>query len=150
MATDAVLALFANNNPSTNVLKLTTDQQAIDSAQQLVEAAVGVTEAVRANMQAAIVQAEGLLKVRNTPLDYSLFADDADITSTAITGIMGQGITSVRLLIDGAVKANGTLNADGSYSIPTNDFITQGSKVEVAGYNGTAEVARKNSKSQQQ
>ncbi|MBC6315905.1 hypothetical protein [Listeria grandensis] len=42
MASDAVVALFANNNPSTNVLKLTTDQQAIDSAQQLVDAAVGL------------------------------------------------------------------------------------------------------------
>ncbi|MBC1937755.1 hypothetical protein HCA69_15405 [Listeria grandensis] len=143
MASDAVLALFANNNPSTNVLKSTTDQQAIDAAQQLVDAAVGITETVRSNMQASIVQAKDLLKVRNTPLDYSLLADDADITSTAITGIMGQGVTSVRLLIDGVVKATGTLNADGTYSIPTNDFITQGSKVEVAGYNGTTEVARK-------
>ncbi|MBC6315904.1 immunoglobulin-like domain-containing protein [Listeria grandensis] len=98
---------------------------------------------MRANMQAAIVQAKDLLKVRNTPLDYNLLADDADITSATITGTVGKGITSVRLLIDDVVKANGTLNADGTYSIPTNDFITQGSKVEVAGYNGTNEVARK-------
>ncbi|WP_036066937.1 immunoglobulin-like domain-containing protein [Listeria grandensis] len=143
IATDAVLALFANNNPSTNVLKLTTDQQAIDAAQQLVNVAVDITETVRGNMHASINQAKDLLKIRNTPVDYSLFAEDADITSAAITGIMGQGITSVRLLIDGVVKANGTLNTDGTYSIPTNDFITQGSKVEVAGYNGTTEVARK-------
>ncbi|MBC1457600.1 toxin Cry1Ac domain D-VI-related protein [Listeria newyorkensis] len=142
MATDAVLALFANNNPSTNVLKLTTDQQAIDSAQQLVDVAVDITETVRGNMQTAINQAKNLLKIRNTPADYSLFADDADITSVAITGIIGKGITSVQLLIDGTVEATGTLNTDGTYSITTNDFITQGSKVEVAGYNGAAEVAR--------
>ncbi|KGL45928.1 hypothetical protein EP56_03440 [Listeriaceae bacterium FSL A5-0209] len=143
MASDAVVALFANNNPSTNVLKVTTDQQAIDSAQQLVNLAVGITEDVRANMQVAIDQAKDLLKIRNTPADYSLFADDADITSVAITGIMGKGITSVRLLIDGVAKATGTLHPDGTYSISTNDFITQGSKVEVAGYNGTSEVSRK-------
>ncbi|WP_222101642.1 immunoglobulin-like domain-containing protein, partial [Paenilisteria newyorkensis] len=143
MASDAVVALFANNNPSTNVLKVTTDQQAIDSAQQLVNLAVGITEDVRANMQVAIDQAKDLLKIRNTPADYSLFADDADITSVAITGIMGKGITSVRLLIDGVAKATGTLHPGGTYSISTNDFITQGSKVEVAGYNGTSEVSRK-------
>lgn len=31
-ATDAISALFANNNPSTNVLKTTTNQQTIDAA----------------------------------------------------------------------------------------------------------------------
>ncbi|MBC1937348.1 hypothetical protein HCA69_13275 [Listeria grandensis] len=135
------MGLFANNNPSTNVLKPTTDQQAIDDAQKLVDGVADAT--VRANMQVAIEQAKGLLTLKNTPLDYSLLANGADITSTAITGTIGKGITSVSLLIDGDVKATGTVNSDGTYSIPTNDFITQGSKVEVAGYNGTTEVARK-------
>lgn len=140
-ASNAILALFANNNPSTNVLKSTTDQQAIDAAQQLVDVVANAT--VRANMQLDIEKAKDLLKIKNTQLDYSLLANDADITSVAITGTSGKGITSVRLLIGGAVKATGTLNTDGTYSIQTNDFITQGSKVEVAGYNGTTEVARK-------
>ncbi|WP_430536541.1 immunoglobulin-like domain-containing protein [Listeria rocourtiae] len=143
IATDAILALFANDNPSTNVLKLTTDQSAIDAAQQLTDVATDITDTVRANMQASIDKAQDLLKIRNTSIDYSLFAYDADITSTAITGIVGKGITSVHLLIDGVVKTTGTLNTDGTYSIPTNDFITQGSKVEIAGYNATGEVARK-------
>ncbi|MBC1435199.1 hypothetical protein HB848_07575 [Listeria rocourtiae] len=141
VATNAVLGLFANNNPSTNVLKSTTDQQAIEAAQQLVDGVADAT--VRANMQVSIEQAKALLKVKNTAQDYSLLANDADITSTAITGTAGRGVTSVRLLIDGVAKATGTLNTDGSYSIGTQNFITQGSKVEVVGYNGTIEVARK-------
>ncbi|MBC6315067.1 immunoglobulin-like domain-containing protein [Listeria grandensis] len=140
-ATNAVLGLFANNNPSTNVLKPTTDQQAIDDAQKLVDGLADVT--IRANMQVTMEQAKDLLKVKNTPQDYSLLANDADITSTAVTGTVGKGVTSVCLLIDGVVKATVTVNTDRTYSLSTNNFITQGSKVEVAGYTGTTEVARK-------
>ncbi|MBC1605532.1 hypothetical protein HCJ39_12490 [Listeria rocourtiae] len=49
VAGNAVSGLFANNNPSTNAPKSTTDQQAIDAAQKLVD---GVADATaRANMQ---------------------------------------------------------------------------------------------------
>lgn len=141
-ATDAISALFANNNPSTNVLKTTTNQQTIDAAQQLLDAVTGMLDTVRANAQAAITQARALLDLRNTPLDYSLFANDADITSSVITGIAGTGITRVSLLVDGVVKATGTI-VNGTYSILVGNSIAPGSQVEVAGYNGTNEVARK-------
>lgn len=141
-ATDAISALFANNNPSTNVLKTTTNQQTIDAAQQLLDAVTGMSDTAKANAQAAITQARALLDLRNTPQDYSLFANDADITSSVITGIVGTGITRVSLLVDGVVKATGTI-VNGTYSILVGDSITPGSQVEVAGYNGTNEVARK-------
>ncbi|MDT0111511.1 toxin Cry1Ac domain D-VI-related protein [Listeria booriae] len=141
VATNAVLGLFANNNPSTNTLKSTTDQQAIDAVQKLVDGVADAT--IRANMQVAIEQAKDLLKLKDTVVDYSLVPDDADITSTAITGTVGKGITTVRLAIDGVVKKTGKVNTDGTFSVVTENFITQGSTVEVVGYNATSEVVRK-------
>ncbi|MBC1435181.1 hypothetical protein HB848_07485 [Listeria rocourtiae] len=141
VATNAVLGLFANNNPSTNALKSTTDQQTIDAVQKLVDGVADAT--IRANMQVSIEQAKDLLKLKDTVADYSLVPDDADITSTAITGTVGKGVTTVRLAIDGAVKKTGKVNTDGTFSVAAEDFITQGSKVEVIGYNGTSEVVRK-------
>lgn len=141
VASNAVLGLFVNNNPSTNALKSTTDQQAIDAVQKLVDGVADAT--VRANMQVDIERAKNLLKLKNTAVDYSLVPNDADITSTAITGIVGTGVTMVRLAIDGVVKKTGKVNADGTFSVATEDFITQGSTVEVVGYNGTSEVVRK-------
>lgn len=76
-------------------------------------------------------------------MDYSLVPDDADITSKAITGTVGKGVTGVRLAIDGVVKKTGKVNTDGTFSIATDDFITQGSTVEVIGYNSSSEVVRK-------
>lgn len=141
VASNAVLGLFGNNNPSTNTLKSTTDQQAIDAVQKLVDGVADAT--VRANMQVDIERAKNLLKLKNTAVDYSLVPNDADITSTAITGIVGTGVTMVRLAIDGVVKKTGKVNADGTFSVATENFITQGSTVEVVGYNGTSEVVRK-------
>ncbi|MBA3927634.1 toxin Cry1Ac domain D-VI-related protein [Listeria rustica] len=141
VASNAVSGLFANNNPSTNALKSTTDQQAIDDAQKLVD---GVADAsVRANMQVAIDQAKNLLKIKDTALDYSIVANAADISSTAITGTVGKGITSIRLAIDGVVKKSGKVDTDGTFSIATDNLITPGAKVEVVAYNGSSEVARK-------
>ncbi|MBC2069252.1 toxin Cry1Ac domain D-VI-related protein [Listeria booriae] len=141
VASNAVLGLFENNNPSTNTLKSTTDQQAIDAVQKLVDGVVDAT--VRANMQVDIERAKDLLKLKDTVADYSLVPNDADITSTAITGKVGKGVTTVRLAIDGVVKKTGTVNTDGTFSVATENFITQGSTVEVVGYNGTSEVVRK-------
>ncbi|MBC1899149.1 hypothetical protein HCA68_15885 [Listeria booriae] len=141
VASNAVLGLFENNNPSTNALKSTTDQQAIDAVQKLVDGVADAT--VRANMQVDIERAKDLLKLKDTAADYSLVPNDADITSTAITGTVGKGVTTVRLAIDGVVKKTGTVNTDGTFSVATENFITQGSTVEVVGYNGTSEVVRK-------
>ncbi|MBC1650931.1 hypothetical protein HCJ13_12085 [Listeria booriae] len=141
VASNAVLGLFENNNPSTNTLKSTTDQQAIDAVQKLVDGVADAT--VRANMQVDIERAKDLLKLKDTAADYSLVPNDADITSTAITGTVGKGVTTVRLAIDGVVKKTGTVNTDGTFSVATENFITQGSTVEVVGYNGTSEVVRK-------
>ncbi|MBC2118145.1 toxin Cry1Ac domain D-VI-related protein [Listeria booriae] len=141
VATNAVLGLFANNNPSTNTLKSTTDQQTIDAVQKLVDGVADAT--IRANMQVAIEQAKDLLKLKDTVVDYSLVPDDADITSTAITGTVGKGVTTVRLAIDGVVKKTGKVNTDGTFSVVTENFITQGSTVEVVGYSGSSEVVRK-------
>ncbi|MBC2181499.1 hypothetical protein HCJ82_15100 [Listeria booriae] len=141
VASNAVLGLFENNNPSTNALKSTTDQQAIDAVQKLVDGVADAT--VRANMQVDIERAKDLLKLKDTVADYSLVPNDADITSTAITGKVGKGVTMVRLAIDGVVKKTGTVNTDGTFSVATENFITQGSTVEVVGYNGTSEVVRK-------
>ncbi|MBC1358010.1 toxin Cry1Ac domain D-VI-related protein [Listeria booriae] len=141
VASNAVLGLFENNNPSTNTLKSTTDQQAIDAVQKLVDGVADAT--VRANMQVDIERAKDLLKLKDTVADYSLVPNDADITSTAITGKVGKGVTTVRLAIDGVVKKTGTVNTDGTFSVATENFITQGSTVEIVGYNGTSEVVRK-------
>ncbi|MBC2305949.1 toxin Cry1Ac domain D-VI-related protein [Listeria booriae] len=141
VASNAVLGLFENNNPSTNALKSTTDQQAIDAVQKLVDGVADAT--VRANMQVDIERAKDLLKLKDTVADYSLVPNDADITSTAITGTVGKGVTTVRLAIDGVVKKTGTVNTDGTFSVATENFITQGSTVEIVGYNGTSEVVRK-------
>ncbi|MBC2390781.1 toxin Cry1Ac domain D-VI-related protein [Listeria booriae] len=141
VASNAVLGLFENNNPSTNALKSTTNQQAIDAVQKLVDGVADAT--VRANMQVDIERAKDLLKLKDTAADYSLVPNDADITSTAITGTVGKGVTTVRLAIDGVVKKTGTVNTDGTFSVATENFITQGSTVEVVGYNGTSEVVRK-------
>ncbi|MBC1917168.1 hypothetical protein HCJ46_00245 [Listeria booriae] len=141
VASNAVLGLFENNNPSTNALKSTTDQQAIDAVQKLVDGVADAT--VRANMQVDIERAKDLLKLKDTAADYSLVPNDADITSTAITGTVGKGVTTVRLAIDGVVKKTGTVNTDGTFSVATENFITQGSTVEIVGYNGTSEVVRK-------
>ncbi|MBC6298535.1 toxin Cry1Ac domain D-VI-related protein [Listeria booriae] len=141
VASNAVLGLFENNNPSTNALKSTTDQQAIDAVQKLVDGVIDAT--VRANMQVDIERAKDLLKLKDTVADYSLVPNDADITSTAITGTVGKGVTTVRLAIDGVVKKTGTVNTDGTFSVATENFITQGSTVEIVGYNGTSEVVRK-------
>ncbi|MBC1230895.1 hypothetical protein HB816_10590 [Listeria booriae] len=141
VASNAVLGLFENNNPSTNALKSTTDQQAIDAVQKLVDGVADAT--VRANMQVDIERAKDLLKLKDTVADYSLVPNDADITSTAITGKVGKGVTTVRLAIDGVVKKTGTVNTDGTFSVATENFITQGSTVEIVGYNGTSEVVRK-------
>ncbi|MBC2258021.1 toxin Cry1Ac domain D-VI-related protein [Listeria booriae] len=141
VASNAVLGLFENNNPSTNALKSTTDQQAIDAVQKLVDGVADAT--VRANMQVDIERAKDLLKLKDTAADYSLVPNDADITSTAITGTVGKGVTTVRLAIDGVVKKTGTVNTDGTFSVATENFITQGSIVEIVGYNGTSEVVRK-------
>ncbi|MBC6135063.1 hypothetical protein HB825_09475 [Listeria booriae] len=141
VASNAVLGLFENNNPSTNALKSTTNQQAIDAVQKLVDGVADAT--VRANMQVDIERAKDLLKLKDTAADYSLVPNDADITSTAITGTVGKGVTTVRLAIDGVVKKTGTVNTDGTFSVATENFITQGSIVEIVGYNGTSEVVRK-------
>ncbi|EUJ42257.1 immunoglobulin-like domain-containing protein [Listeria rocourtiae] len=69
--------------------------------------------------------------------------DNAGLSSKAITGTAGNGFTTVRLSIDGTIVKVGQINADGTYSIATNNLIKPGSKVEVVGYTDKTEMARK-------
>ncbi|EUJ23679.1 hypothetical protein PGRAN_07236 [Listeria grandensis FSL F6-0971] len=58
-ARDEVNALFTNNNPSSNAIKNTTNQAAIDKAQTLVDAVTDATE--KAKIQADLDKAKELL-----------------------------------------------------------------------------------------
>ncbi|MBC1435180.1 hypothetical protein HB848_07480 [Listeria rocourtiae] len=73
----------------------------------------------------------------------NLTANDAGLSATTVTGTVGAGITSVRLSIDGTIVKVGQINADGTYSVATNNLIKAGSKVEVVGYVDKTEMVRK-------
>ncbi|MBC6307348.1 toxin Cry1Ac domain D-VI-related protein, partial [Listeria booriae] len=73
----------------------------------------------------------------------NLTTNDAGLSATTVTGTVGAGITSVRLSIDGTIVKVGQINADGTYSIATNNLIKPGSKVEVVGYVDKTEMVRK-------
>ncbi|MBC1358012.1 toxin Cry1Ac domain D-VI-related protein [Listeria booriae] len=73
----------------------------------------------------------------------NLTTNDAGLSATTVTGTVGAGITSVRLSIDGTIVKVGQINADGTYSIATNNLIKPSSKVEVVGYVDKTEMVRK-------
>ncbi|MBC1435198.1 hypothetical protein HB848_07570 [Listeria rocourtiae] len=225
-AKKAVDELFNNNTPSSNAIKPTTDQAAIDAAKALVNK---VTDpATKAALQANVDKAQNLLDAKNAaltapklnpyaitedyitgkvdantatvelyingvrskvstptngdfklyakgfglqigdtfevrPVDatgkkgpattgtvlakspsatYGLTANDAGMNAKNITGVAGNGFTTVRLAIDGVIVKVGQINADGTYSIATDNKIKVGSKVEVVGYTDKTEMAR--------
>ncbi|RQW67511.1 hypothetical protein DUK53_07105, partial [Listeria sp. SHR_NRA_18] len=75
-------------------------------------------------------------------LSNALTAKDAGISTTAITGTVGNGIDNVRLSIDGVIVKVGQIS-NGTYSIATNGLIKAGSVVHVVGYSSTkVELAR--------
>ncbi|MBC2161052.1 hypothetical protein HCB21_14910 [Listeria booriae] len=73
----------------------------------------------------------------------NLTTNDVGLSATTVTGTVGAGITSVRLSIDGTIVKVGQINADGTYSIATNNLIKPSSKVEVVGYVDKTEMVRK-------
>ncbi|MBC6129744.1 hypothetical protein HCA00_13105 [Listeria booriae] len=73
----------------------------------------------------------------------NLTTNDAGLSATTVTGTVGDGVTSVRLSIDGTIVKVGQINADGTYSIATNNLIKPSSKVEVLGYVDKTEMVRK-------
>ncbi|MBC6135064.1 hypothetical protein HB825_09480 [Listeria booriae] len=222
-ALKAVNELFNNNTPSTDAIKGTTDQAAINAAKALVDAVTDPT--VKAALQKDLNRAQELLDAKNTALTkpvldayhitdeyvtgkvdantatvelyingvrskistptngvFKLYAqgfglkvgdtfevrpvdakgnkgpvatgtvlgaalnlttNDAGLSATTVTGTVGAGITSVRLSIDGTIVKVGQINADGTYSIATNNLIKPSSKVEVVGYVDKTEMVRK-------
>ncbi|MBC2178067.1 hypothetical protein HCB27_15670, partial [Listeria booriae] len=75
-------------------------------------------------------------------LSNALTANDAGISTTAITGTVGNGIDNVRLSIDGVIVKVGQIS-NGTYSIATNGLIKADSVVQVVGYSSAkVELAR--------
>ncbi|EUJ43587.1 immunoglobulin-like domain-containing protein [Listeria riparia] len=86
---------------------------------------------------AAIAKVEG-----KNILSNALTANDAGISTSTITGTVGNGIDNVRLSIDGVIVKVGQIS-NGTYSIATNGLIKAGSVVQVVGYSKTkVELAR--------
>ncbi|KGL41202.1 hypothetical protein EP56_11420 [Listeriaceae bacterium FSL A5-0209] len=79
-------------------------------------------------------------------IDYSLTANTYAIGSDELTGTYGKNISKVRLWVNGRVKDQATLNADGTYSFANVPSLVKLStdQVEVVAVNGAyVEVARK-------
>ncbi|MBC1434389.1 hypothetical protein HB848_03455 [Listeria rocourtiae] len=98
-AANAVLGLFTNNNPSTNVLKPTTDQQAIDAAQKLVDAVADAM--VRANMQVDMDKANALLKAVSAPANFNLTVAPYQLgKDNYVTGQFSGSIAKISLTVN--------------------------------------------------
>ncbi|WP_430535866.1 toxin Cry1Ac domain D-VI-related protein [Listeria rocourtiae] len=82
-ARTAVNGLFNNNTPTSNAIKSTTDQAAIDAAQALVNKVTDAT--VKASLQSDVNKAQGLLDAKNAAIAAEKAKQDA--ARTAINGL---------------------------------------------------------------
>ncbi|KGL43790.1 hypothetical protein BMT55_01625 [Listeria newyorkensis] len=138
VATKAVQDLFINGNPLTNQIKDTTNQQAIDNAQKLVNEIQD--ETVKKDLQMYLDVAKVHLKKQDevqvviAPHDYVLGV------SRYITGTYEGDVAFVRVTIDGkeykgGVTSNGTFNF---YSFDKIQSLT--SEVIVSAYDASGEL----------
>ncbi|MBC6316987.1 Ig-like domain-containing protein, partial [Listeria grandensis] len=105
-AKKAVDELFVNDTPSSNVIKSTTDQAAVDAAQALVNKVTDPTK--KAELQKDLDKAKAQLSSNGT-----LKPDDFVLGTTSITGSYSGDVDRITLSKDGvesgnATKSNGT------------------------------------------
>ncbi|MBC6316981.1 toxin Cry1Ac domain D-VI-related protein, partial [Listeria grandensis] len=111
-AKKAVDELFNNNTPSSNAIKPTTDQAAVDAAQALVNKVTDPT--TKAALQADVDKAKSLLANNaNNTID----SIDTYVSGTSyLTGKASAGVTRVGLYVNGVLVKTAAAS-NGSYQI---------------------------------
>lgn len=74
---------------------------------------------------------------------YKLTANQLAANDTFVTGEVGSGVDSVRLVVDGVVVKTGQIT-DSTYKITTAGYVKETSTVQVIGLKGRVEMARTN------
>ncbi|WP_317914356.1 immunoglobulin-like domain-containing protein, partial [Carnobacterium maltaromaticum] len=136
-AEKAVNELFTNDTISSDEIKGTTDQKAIDEVQTLVN---GVTDAdKKASLQAVVDQAKNLLAGKmNDSLNLNDFQLKVDGN---ITGTISSTIKAIRVTVNDFVYTGGTLKNDGTFTFYAKDKIKASTdKVVVSAYNASGEL----------
>ncbi|WP_317914367.1 immunoglobulin-like domain-containing protein [Carnobacterium maltaromaticum] len=136
-AEKAANELFTNDMPSSNEIKGTTDQKAIDAVQLLINTMTD--DAKKAILQAVVDQAKNLLAGKiNNSLNLNEFQLKMDGN---ITGTISSTIKTIRVSINNVVYTGGTLKNDGTFTFYAKDKIKSSTdKVVVSAYNAAGEL----------
>ncbi|EUJ47211.1 immunoglobulin-like domain-containing protein [Listeria rocourtiae] len=119
VATDAVKELFTNNDTASDSIKDTTDQEAIDAAQKLIDAVTDT--AGKNNLQKDLDRAQVLLNERLstvgtiTPADFLIGGDKY------VTGTFTGSVAKISLLVNDKEYTGGAVKTDGTFTFYTND-----------------------------
>ncbi|MBC1474818.1 hypothetical protein HB852_09340 [Listeria grandensis] len=134
-AKKAVDELFVNNTPSSNVIKSTTDQAAVDAAQALVNKVTDPTK--KAELQKDLDKAKAQLASKGT-----LKPDDFVLGTTSITGSYSGDVDRITLSKDGVESGNAT-KINGTFKFYVGPGITKNQSLYMVAYDKNGrEIAR--------
>ncbi|EUJ31411.1 hypothetical protein PCORN_05116 [Listeria cornellensis FSL F6-0969] len=113
--------MFTNNLPTSNAIKPTTNQKAIDDAQKAVDAVTDTAK--KAALQNNLNKAKELLAV---PTAGTVKPNEFTIGDKYITGTYSGDVASISMLLNGENnKFNGAALKDGEFSFYVNDKKNQ-------------------------
>ncbi|WP_430535673.1 immunoglobulin-like domain-containing protein [Listeria rocourtiae] len=139
-AANAILGLFTNNNPSTNVLKPTTDQQAINDVQKLVDAVVDTT--VKASMQKDLDKAQNLLNATKTPVNFDLTVAPFKLgKDNYVTGQFSGDVAKISLTVNNNTEGSKISVTGPDFKYYANNVIrSQTDTVKLTAYDSNGKV----------